>query len=311
MTRLGFDDLNPPTTARPVELAARARTDNYFVRDMTLSGTMTAAKTSLPVSGTYGFVGFDGLANISVTANPVTLAFVNPAGNYPKIKLGDLRTAVAEDTIADAGTTTVTLGGTATAAVDLVPSGNLLGPTPRPAAFTVGNWAKDDTAVSANGAAGRSVHVPQPAVAGRADGAASGRRLPPRTQRSAARRGASAREQEREGLARLCRPVRRFRDRNRHGADPEHAGNGGPHRGCLGYPLDSNQVAFRLDNSVASKPALRLDLLFLTGGVQSYSLDLDVEQLFRLSGSPKALDDIKRVLKGNSGTEVPYLPSPH
>src|SRR4029078_8107152 len=61
------------------------------------------------------------------------------------------------------------------------------------------------------------------------------------------------------------------------------------------------------DTTVPAKPALRLDLLFLTGGVQSYSLDLDLEQLFRLTGSPEALHDIKRVLKGNSGTEVPYL----
>ena len=76
-------------------------------------------------------------------------------------------------------------------------------------------------------------------------------------------------------------------------------------KGAMGYPLDSNQVAFRLDNSVPGKPALRFDLLFLTGGVQSYSLDLDVEQLFRLSGSPEALDDIKRVLQGNSGADVP------
>src|SRR5262249_17707143 len=79
-------------------------------------------------------------------------------------------------------------------------------------------------------------------------------------------------------------------------------------KGALGLPADSNLVAFRLDNSVPSKPALRLDLQFQTGLVQSYSLDVDVEQLFGLSASPQALDDIKRVLSGNgSGQDVPYL----
>ena len=154
--------LEPTLHGRPVELAAR-RTDNFFVRDVTLSGTMTAAKASLPVNGTYGFVGFDGLANINVTANPVTLAFVNPAGNYPKIKLGDLRTAVAEDTIADPSTTTVTLGGTATAAVDLGAERQPARPDATARGFHGGQLGQGRHGhLGGRPWPGRSVHVPQP-----------------------------------------------------------------------------------------------------------------------------------------------------
>ncbi|HEX3150272.1 MAG TPA: hypothetical protein VHR66_19505 [Gemmataceae bacterium] len=308
VTRLGFDDLNPPATARPVELAARARSDNFFLRDATLSGSMTAAKTNLPVTGTYGFVGFDGLADINVTADPVRLAFVNPAGSYPKIKLGDLRTAVAQDTLDQPATSQVTLGGTATASVGVVPGDNLLGPTPRPAAFTVGNWAKDDTAVSVDArglgdlAMFRSLRLPAVLTALHQVADYLRGLNDPRLDASLPLVNKSVKE-----LLDFAGQFDNFVTAIGTAPIPNMQAMAALIKGALGYPLNSDQVAFRLDNSVAGKPALRLDLLFLTGGVQSYSLDLDVEQLFRLSGSPDALDDIKRVLKGNSGTEVPYL----
>ena len=61
------------------------------------------------------------------TKDPVSIAFVNPTGTFPRLRLGDLRTAIADGTLSDAANTTSTIGGTATATVSLVPGDNLLG----------------------------------------------------------------------------------------------------------------------------------------------------------------------------------------
>jgi hypothetical protein len=308
VTRLGFDDLNPPTTLGPVELLARAKSDNFFLRDTVLSGRMTASRADMPIVGTYGFVGFDGTADVNVTADPVRLALVQPPGAYPRLRLGELRTAAAEGTLGDPAHATVTRGSSALVNLDLVPSGNLLGPTVRSAAFTVGNWAADDTAVSVDTrllgdlTLFRALRLPAVLSALGRVTSYLGSLDDPRLDASLPLINQSVRD--------LIDYAGRFDDLvTAIGTVPA------PNlqaltallKGALGLPFDSDLVAIRLDNSVIGKPALRLDLLFQTAGLQSYSLDLDLEGLLKLSASPEALEDIKRVLSGAGGGAVPYL----
>lgn len=310
VTNLGFDDF--AQTVRPVELVTRARTDNFFVRGVSLDGNVKANAT-LPVMGTYGYVGIEGTATFGTATNPgvtagTTITFPDPNGNYPQTKIGELRTLLADGTISDPAKATITHTGQAKADLQVVPSFNFLGSTPLPATFTLGNWAGTETAISI-------------------DETGLGDLRLFRTMRQSNVIGALQQVVEYlQGLddPRLAaelpligRSVKDVLDYAGAFDDfvtaldsttiPNLQAMTAIVKGALGYAQDSNKVAFRLDKNTAGKPALRLDMEFFTGGLQSYSLDLDLEQLFLLSSSPEALDDIKAVLRASSGGEVPYL----